>query len=139
MPRTVEDCMTRNPTTLDGALSIGEAARTMRDRAIGYVIVSQADRVLGVVTDRDIVVRATAENRSPDSTPVSEVCSADLVTISPSISVEEAGETMKHYALRRLPVVDEGTLVGVISLGDLAREREADSVLAGVSAAVPNV
>jgi CBS domain-containing protein len=111
----------------------------MRDSAIGDVIVMNGNEVAGVVTDRDIVVRAIAEQADPDSVTLNQILSPDLVTVSPHDDAVAAGELMRTYAVRRLPVIDDGRLVGVISLGDLAVERDPNSVLAEISAEDPNV
>jgi CBS domain-containing protein len=138
MARTVEEIMTRNPRTVNADDSIAEAARIMRDSDIGDVIVLQDGDVGGIVTDRDIVVRGVADGRDPESTSVSDVCTTGIEAIEPSASVDDALSRMREADIRRLPVVDGGRPVGIISLGDLAVEREPDSTLADISAASPD-
>ncbi|HEX6967756.1 MAG TPA: CBS domain-containing protein [Micromonosporaceae bacterium] len=135
---TVGEFMTTRLITMDGNDSVTDAAREMRDAGIGDVIVMNGDEVAGIVTDRDIVIRAIAEEAEPDSVTLNQILSPDLVTVSPHDDAVAAGDLMRTYAVRRLPVVDDGRLVGVISIGDLAVEREPDSVLADISAEVPN-
>jgi CBS domain-containing protein len=136
---TVGEFMTTRLVTMDGNDTLTEAAREMRDAAIGDVIVMNGDEVAGIVTDRDIVVRAVAEQADPDSVTLNQILSPDLVTVSPHDDAVAAADLMRTYAVRRLPVIDDGRLVGVISLGDLAVEREPDSVLADISAEDPNL
>lgn len=138
MVQQVREIMTSDPVTVAEQTPITEVARLMRERDIGDVIVAEADDVRGLVTDRDLVVRALAEHRDPDSTTVGEVCSHDLVTCSPQDRIDEAVRVMREHALRRLPVIDNGHLVGTLSLGDLAVERDPQSALADISAAEPN-
>ena len=138
MARTVEEIMTRNPRTVDASDTVTDAARVMRDSDIGDVVVMEDGQVSGIVTDRDIVVRAVSEGRDPDSTPVSEVCTTGVETIEPEASVDDALSLMREKDIRRLPVAKNGRPVGIISLGDLAVEREPDSTLADISAASPD-
>jgi CBS domain-containing protein len=138
MGRTVEEIMTRNPRTTDAGDPVVEAARIMREEDIGDVIVIEGGRVAGIVTDRDIVVRAVAKGDDPNSTPVRDICTTGIEAIEPSASVDDALRKMRQADIRRLPVVEGDRPVGVISLGDLAVEREPDSVLADISAATPD-
>jgi CBS domain-containing protein len=138
MARTVEEIMTRNPRTVDSSDTIADAARVMRDSDIGDVVVMEDGQVSGIVTDRDIVIRAVSEGRDPDSTSVSEVCTTGVETIEPEASVDDALSLMREKDIRRLPVAKNGRPVGILSLGDLAVEREPDSTLADISAASPD-
>jgi CBS domain-containing protein len=138
MARTVEEIMTHDPRTVDAGQPVAEAARQMRDGDVGDVIVTRDGQVSGIVTDRDIVVRAIAEGRAPESTPVSEVATSDIRALEPSQSVDQAVQAMREHDIRRLPVVDGGRPVGIVSLGDLAVERDPDSALADISAASPD-
>jgi CBS domain-containing protein len=138
MQRTVEEIMTRDPRTVDASDTIVEAARTMNEADIGDVVVVDDGDVQGIVTDRDIVVRAIAEGRDPQSTRVSDVCTTGIDTIEPGASVDDALRKMREGDIRRLPVVQDGRPVGIVSLGDLAVEREPDSTLADISAASPD-
>jgi CBS domain-containing protein len=129
--------MTRDPRTVSPSDTIVDAARVMNEADIGDVIVTEGDEVKCIVTDRDIVVRAIAEGRDPQSTAVSDVCTPSIETIEPSASVDDALRKMRDADIRRLPVVEDGRPVGIVSLGDLAVEREPDSTLADISAASP--
>jgi CBS domain-containing protein len=101
-------------------------------------VVEEEGRAAGILTDRDIVVRAIAEGRDPGSTTVGEVCSSDLTTLTPDQSIDDAVRLMREHDVRRLPVVQDGRPVGIVSLGDLAVELDPDSALADISAAPPN-
>jgi CBS domain-containing protein len=138
MARTVEEIMTRDPRTVNASDTIADAARVMNDSDIGDVIVVEGEEIRCIVTDRDIVVRAVAQGRDPQSTSVSDVCTPSLETIEPDASVDEALRKMREADIRRLPVVRDGRPVGIVSLGDLAVERDPDSTLADISAASPD-
>jgi CBS domain-containing protein len=138
MAGTVEEIMTRDPRTTEIGDSLVDAAREMRDGDIGNVIVTDGGQVAGIVTDRDIVVRAIAEGRDPQSTTVGDVCSSGPRTCEAADSVQAAAQAMGENSIRRLPVVRGGELVGVVSLGDLARDGDAGRPLADISAASPN-
>jgi CBS domain-containing protein len=135
---SIREVMTPDPVTMPSDASVLEAARQMRDVGIGDVIVLENDRIFGILTDRDIVVRVVAEERDPEETRLAEVCSRELTTLSPDDSIDRAIEMMRAKAIRRVPVVQNGRPVGVVSLGDLAVDRDPKSVLAQISAAPPN-
>jgi signal-transduction protein with cAMP-binding, CBS, and nucleotidyltransferase domain len=139
MAERVAEVMTGHPTTLPATTTIGDAARAMRDHGIGDVIVVDEDhRLCGIVTDRDIVVRAVADSRGPEEVRLSAICSRDVATVEPDTSLQDALSLMRLRALRRLPVVEAGRPIGVLSLGDVAIERETGAVLADISAAPSN-
>jgi CBS domain-containing protein len=110
----------------------------MRDSDIGEVIVVEGGNLFGIVTDRDIVVRGIASDKDPSTTRLDEICSRDLATVSSDTPVEDAVRIMRDKAIRRLPVVEAGKPVGVVSIGDLAVERDPVSTLADISKAPPN-
>lgn len=133
MGQQVKEVMTERPITLDRDTSLAEAARLMRDQGIGDVIVVEGEDAEGIVTDRDIVIRGVAEGADPNTTRLGQVISAELVSVAPDDPVERAIELMREKAVRRLPVLEGGKPVGVVSLGDLAIRRDVDSVLADIS------
>jgi CBS domain-containing protein len=138
MAQTVADVMTKNPATIERGESAAEAARLMARGDMGDVIVLDNGTVTGIVTDRDIAVRLVAEEKDP-RTPVAEIVTdGGLVTVAPNTPLEEAVALMRRHAVRRLPVVQAGRAVGVVSLGDLAIERDEESALADISAAAGN-
>jgi signal-transduction protein with cAMP-binding, CBS, and nucleotidyltransferase domain len=134
----VRDVMTATPLVLDAQAPLQEAAKHMRDHAVGDVLVTDGERLCGIVTDRDLVVRALAEGYDPHTTTVGQVCSRDLVAVEADDDVQHAVDTMRGRAIRRIPVIDQGRLTGVVSLGDLARHNDEQSVLAAISEAPPN-
>jgi CBS domain-containing protein len=138
MAQQIRELMPPNPVSLLGTASVREAARAMRDADIGDGIVIENNQIGGIVTDRDIVVRAVAEARDPATTTLADLCSHPLVTVTPTDSVEHAVQLMRNKAIRRLPVVDGGQAVGIVSLGDLAVERDPGSALGDISTAPPN-
>jgi CBS domain-containing protein len=115
----------------------GRRAQNAR-REIGDVIILEDRQVCGIVTDRDIVVRGIALGHDPAQTRLGEICSRELTTVPPSGNVAVVMRLMKEKALRRLPVVEDGQLVGIVSLGDLAVKRDRPSVLGEISAAPAN-
>jgi CBS domain-containing protein len=134
---SISDVMTKDPATLDVMSTAADAALMMRERGIGDVLVTDGEQLRGIITDRDIVVRAVAENRNPVTVTVGEICSTDMTTLSPNDSISDAVKLMSDRALRRLPVVDDGHPVGIVSLGDLAVEQDRESALGQISAAPP--
>jgi CBS domain-containing protein len=136
--QTVKDVMTSAPISVPPSAFAWDAARLMKEQNIGDVIVMDGDRLCGIVTDRDLVVRVIGEGRDPSRTPVGEICSEDLVTVSPKDNTEDAARVMREHAIRRLPVTENGKPVGIVSIGDLAVERDPKSALADISAAAPN-
>jgi len=138
MARRVREIMIKQLVTVEMDTPLTVAARKMRDAGIGDVLVVEDGRLRGVATDRDLVVRGVAEGRDPEQTPVRAVCSTTLVSIGPDDDVERAVILMRRNALRRLPVTEDGRPVGILSLGDLAIERDRESALADISAARPN-
>ena len=133
----VRDVMTAEPIVLQQDQSIADAAQAMRDTAVGAVLVVDGDRLCGLVTDRDIVIRAVAESAPPDS-PVGPLVSPDLIAVGADDEAADAARVMQAHAVRRLPVMDDGRIVGIVSLGDLAVSRGEDSALADISAAEPS-
>jgi CBS domain-containing protein len=138
MARYLRDIMTQKPVTVQTTDAVVAAARSMRDGNIGDVVVLEGDRIHGILTDRDMVVRGVAEGRDPARTTVGELCSGELTTLGPDDTIEDAEKLMRDRAIRRLPVVEGGRPVGIVSLGDLAVEKNPESTLGGISAAPPN-
>ncbi len=131
--------MTKNVISVSGSASLTEAAQLMAANEIGDVLVTRADGSLcGLITDRDIVVKGLAVGRDPGVTSAEDICNHNPITIGSGQSAEEAVTMMREHNIRRLPVVDQEALVGVISLGDLAIEKDPKSVLADISKAPAN-
>ncbi|BDG48168.1 CBS domain-containing protein [Parageobacillus sp. KH3-4] len=125
MVQTVREVMTIDVEYCTPVDNVYEVAVKMRDLNVGAIPVVDHGRLIGMITDRDLVVRGIAEKR-PGSTPVTEVMSDKLITITPDASVQEAAKQMAEHQIRRLPVVEHGRLVGIVSLGDLAINRYSD-------------
>ena len=138
MAESIREVMTADPRTVDAGATLVEAAREMRDGDVGALIVVENGTVAGIVTDRDIVVRAIADGKDPGSTRVSDVATMNPVTLTVDQTVEDAIRTMREQDIRRIPVVQDGRPAGIVSLGDLAIERDTDSVLADISSEPPN-
>jgi CBS domain-containing protein len=138
MAQSIRDVMTPHPVALPATSSVIEAAQAMRDANIGDVIVVENGRICGMVTDRDITGRGVAEERNLSSLTLGDICSRQLTTLSPTDSVEDAVLLMRAKALRRLPVVEGDTPVGIVSLGDLAITQDPHSTLGTISVAPAN-
>ncbi|MGI5291230.1 CBS domain-containing protein [Nonomuraea polychroma] len=137
MAKTVADVMTSHPATVEGDQPVSVAAALMRENDAGAVIVNDNGRMAGIVTDRDIAVRVVADEKGPQ-TPVREACSPSVEAVGPDTSIDQAVQLMRSHAVRRLPVVEDGRAVGIVSLGDLAIERDPNSALGDISAAEGN-
>jgi CBS domain-containing protein len=137
MPTQIREIMTPNPIMLDASASVQDAACQMRDRDVGNVLVGRQGQLVGIVTDRDLVVRCLADPDGDGRLTVGELCSQVVATLAPESAIEDAVEMMERHAVRRLPVVEGGAPVGIVSLGDLARNRDPDSALGQISSAPP--
>ncbi|HVL98057.1 MAG TPA: CBS domain-containing protein [Egibacteraceae bacterium] len=136
MAQALREIMAQDLQTLPATATVDQAARTMRNADVGDIIVVDDDgTVRGIVTDRDITIRAVAEGRDPSTLKLEEIASEDLVTVEPDTDITEAARIMRERAIRRLPVTEGGKPVGIVSIGDLAIERDDDSALADISAA----
>jgi CBS domain-containing protein len=139
MPQRIAELMTTDPVTMEKTTDLQTAALAMRDHDIGDVIVTNPDGSLcGIVTDRDIVVRGVAAGMGPANATLDDVCAHNVVTLGPDDSVAAAIAAMEEHAIRRLPVVDNGNILGIVSIGDLAIERDPESALGEISAAPAN-
>ncbi|NJC65988.1 CBS domain-containing protein [Planosporangium flavigriseum] len=124
--------MTRDPITMDVDTVISAIARQMRDAYISDVIVTEGDRVRGIVTERDILIRAVAEDADPRATTAGDVLTRDLVTVAPDDDIKAAEGLMRVNGIKHLPVCDGDRLVGIVALGDLVVEEQPESFFAGV-------
>ncbi|WP_027408255.1 CBS domain-containing protein [Anoxybacteroides tepidamans] len=123
--KRVREVMTTNVDYCTPLDNVFEVAVKMRDLNVGAVPIVENGRLIGMITDRDLVVRGIAEKR-PGSSQVTDVMSKEIVAISPDASVEEAAEQMAKHQIRRLPVIENDRLVGIVSLGDLATYQYSD-------------
>jgi CBS domain-containing protein len=140
MDRKIQDVMTRDVETVGRAATLREIARAMKLREIGDVIVvDEQGKLFGIVTDRDVVVRGIAEGANPDEVTASEVCSSEeVIQLAPDATIDDAIRLMAEHAIRRVPVVQDGKLVGIVSIGDLAKLGESRYALAEISDSPPN-
>lgn len=138
MGQTVSDIMTKAPVALSAEDTVRDAARHMRELNVGAIVVQKHGKLFGIVTDRDIVVRCLARDGNCDSTLLGEICSPEVATLRPDDDVDHAVALMRAKAIRRIPVVRNGKAVGILSLGDLALERDPESALGKISGASPN-
>jgi CBS domain-containing protein len=123
----IRELMTVRPRTVKAGDSIVEAAKLMKGEDSGIAPIVDGDRLVGVLTDRDIAIRVVAEGRDPRETKVEEIASQNLVTIDPQQDLDEALRLMAQHQVRRLPVVEEdGKLVGIVSQADVARRADSE-------------
>jgi CBS domain-containing protein len=135
----VSDVMTKQVIYLPAETMLDEAARAMREADIGDVVVTDGANLFGMVTDRDIVVRAVAERRDPSSTTIGSVATRDIVMIEQNASAADAASLMRERGVRRILVCDaDRQLVGIVSLGDLAMQLDPTSALGEISEQAPN-
>ena len=128
MAKSVREVMTPGVRTVSPAQTLAEAAEVMKSEDVGSVPVVEEGRLAGIVTDRDIVTRAVAARRDPQTVKVDEVASRDLVTVEPEQDLDEALALMARHQVRRLPVVEEGRLVGMLAQADVALEAKEKKV-----------
>ncbi|HYN99540.1 MAG TPA: CBS domain-containing protein [Actinomycetota bacterium] len=139
MPQTIREVMTPDPKVLLKSATVKQAAELMRDDDIGDVIVVNGHKKLyGILTDRDIAVRCGAEGADPDKVTLEEIATKDVTTLSPDATIDLAVALMREKAIRRIPVVEDNKPIGIVSLGDLAIEKDPTSALADISAAPPD-
>jgi CBS domain-containing protein len=138
MTRKVREIMSAAPVCMAASESVSAAAKAMKERGIGTVLVLSGGRLAGLVTDRDIAIRVLAENRDPLTTRLDDIYSSELAVLSPDDAVETATRIVRDRAVRRLPVMADGTPVGVVSIGDLALDKDERSALSQISASGPN-
>ena len=133
----VRDIMSTDVSWVDPSAKLKDIARVMKDKDVGSVPVVQNNMVKGIITDRDIVIRVISEGKDTNQVTADQVMSADPVVIEESESIDKAADIMFEYQIKRLPVVKNDKLVGIISLGDLAVESihidEAGEALSGIS------
>jgi CBS domain-containing protein len=124
MGKKITDSMTENPCAIEADRPVSYAAKMMRDEDVGFAPIVEGDRLVGTLTDRDIAVRVVAEGRDPDETLVKEVATNDLITVDPEDDFDEAMRQMARHQVRRLAVVRDGRLVGVVAQADIARDAK---------------
>jgi len=138
MAQAIKDVMTPDPVCVDPHDSAADAARSMREVDSGAILVCEEGHLRGMLTDRDIVVRAIADGRDPARVEVQEICSPDVEALRPDDDLDRAVQLMRERHVRRLPVVEGDHPVGIVSIGDLALARDERSALADISGAPAN-
>jgi CBS domain-containing protein len=136
--RKLRDIMSPAPACIAPADTVLAAAKAMRERGVGTVLVLTDGQLSGLLTDRDITVRVLAENRDPQTTRIDEICSTDVAVLGPDDNVDQAARLVRERAVRRVPVLQDGVPVGVVSIGDLALEKAGSWALSGARAACPD-
>jgi CBS domain-containing protein len=132
MAKSVRDAMTEEPRSIDASASVVEAARLMREQHIGSLPVTEDERLVGMITDRDITTRVVAESAVLETTSVGDVYSPDLISVEPNSDLEEALRLMARHQVRRLPVVENDRLVGMVAQADIAlKDKERTGELVG--------
>ena len=138
MAQSIREVMTADPRTVESGATVAEAAREMRDGDVGSVVVIENGKVAGIITDRDIAVRVVAQGLDPDATKVGEAATMPPVTLTVDQSVDDAIRLVREQEIRRIVVVQDDRAAGIVSLGDLANERDTDSALAEIASEPPN-
>jgi CBS domain-containing protein len=138
MAQSIREIMTADPRTVESGATVAEAAREMRDGDVGSVVVVENGAVAGIITDRDITVRVVAQGLDPDATRVSEAATLRPVTLTVDQTVEDAIRLVREQDVRRIIVLQGGRAAGIVSLGDLAIERDTDSALADIASEPAN-
>ena len=138
MADSVRDVMTSDLKTVEAGDKVEDAAKIMAEADIGAVVVVDDGKVAGIVTDRDITVRVVAAGENPSKTKVSDAASGGADTVEADASIDDAVKLMREKDIRRLPVVEGDEPVGIVTLGDIAKEQDADSALGDISGAPPN-
>jgi CBS domain-containing protein len=123
MAKSVRDTMTENPRSIGASASVVEAARVMREEHIGSLPITEDEQLVGMITDRDITTRVVAEAADPKRMSVGDVYSRDLISVEPDEDLAEALQLMARHQVRRLPVVENGRLVGIVAQADIARSE----------------
>jgi CBS domain-containing protein len=132
MAKSVRDAMTEDPRSIGASASVVEAARLMQEQHIGSLPVTEDERLVGMITDRDITTRVVAKSATPETTSVGDVYSRDLISVEPDNDLDEALRLMARHRVRRLPVVENGRLVGMVAQADIAlKDNQRTGALVG--------
>lgn len=128
----INQIMTKSPASLKSGDTIEKAATLMKEHNIGSVpVCDNNNKVVGIITDRDITLKSVAAGKDTKNQVISEVMSTNVVTGNPNMSLNEASQIMSQHQIRRLPIVDNNNLIGVVALGDLATENKSDQMAGG--------
>jgi CBS domain-containing protein len=136
--RKLRDIMSPAPACMAPADTVSAAAKAMKERGVGTVLVLTDGQLSGLLTDRDITVRVLAENRDPQTTRIDEICSTDVAVLGPEDNMDQAARLVREHVVRRIPVLQDGIPVGVVSIGDLALEKAQRSPAPRLPAQTPD-
>lgn len=126
----VKDVMTKNVAYVNPAATVVETAQLMQQHNVGSIPVCDQSGVVGIITDRDIVVRSIANFKNPQQTPVTEIMTTGVATVTPDMDMKEVTKKMASSQIRRVPVVENNSLVGIVALGDVAVDAKYDTEVA---------
>lgn len=138
MSVSIREIMTKDPITIDESSTVVEAAKAMQQADIGPALITSGDKLRGILTDRDIVVRVVAEGQDPGSIKAIDIATTNVQTISPDAEAGDAVRLIKENNIRRIVVAENDQPIGIVSIGDLAVALDEDSVLADISSEPPN-
>ncbi len=116
----VRDVMTKNVAFVNSAANVTETAQLMQQHNVGSIPVCDKNGVVGIITDRDIVVRTIATGKNPQQTPVTEIMTTGVATVTPDMDMHDVAQRMATSQIRRVPVIENNNLVGIVALGDVA-------------------
>jgi len=136
MAKSVRDAMTGDPHSIGATASVVEAARLMREEHIVSVPITDGEKLVGMMIDRDITTRVVAEAADPNTTSVEDVYSRDLISVEPDQALDEALQLMARHQVRRLPVVENNRLVGIVAQADIAlgeNEKQTGELVEAIS------
>lgn len=126
----VRDIMTKDVTYVNPAETVSETAHLMQMNNIGSIPVCDQSGIVGIVTDRDIVVRSVAHGKNPQQTPVSDIMTTGVTTVNPEMEMNAVAKQMANSQIRRVPVIENNTLIGIVALGDVALDAKYDTEVA---------
>lgn len=126
----VRDVMTKDVTYVNPAETVAETAHLMQMHNVGSIPVCDQSGIVGIVTDRDIVVRGVAHGKNPQQTPVSDIMSTGIATVNPEMEMKDVAKQMANSQIRRVPVIENNTLVGIVALGDVAIDAKYETEVA---------
>jgi CBS domain-containing protein len=138
MTGKIRDIMSAAPVCMAATESVSAAAKAMKERGVGTVLVVSGGRLEGMVTERDITIRVLAENRDPATTRLGDIYTSELAVLRPEDDVQHAARLVRERAVRRLPVIADGVPVGVVSIGDLALDGDERSAPSEIPATAPD-
>jgi CBS domain-containing protein len=125
MAKIVRDAMTSNPCTIDADKDVAYAAKMLKDEDVGVAPIVEGQKLVGILTDRDIAIKVVAEGKDPQSTKARDVASTNVLTVDPQQDLDEALRLMAQHQVRRLPVVEEdGKVVGILAQADVALQSD---------------